>query len=190
MDSIATLPGYPGAPLAYGRAGTYSLEVRAPDYVTWTTSNVSVTGATCGANTVQVVAKLQKDTSTTFQLYYAGRGEFADRGLVRAVFTSGQFRLDLDSADLSPKRFIVPTHGETEVRFSLVEAPGDTLATHVVTFDLNPNWSYGLSAVVSAQSPAGVCGLPAAIPLRSPTGAAVSDSLYVVLVGLPRAAVC
>lgn len=176
--------------LAKGRPGRYTVSVTAPDYMTWT-QNVSVVQRGCSLETVVLTARLQRDTSSTFSAYYSGRGEFSDPTLVWVRVTAGAFSLNIAAPNLWPTEFTIPTAGTAQIRFSLVAAPNDTLGAAETTLDLAPASVFGVSGIVAATRPTGVCvGKITSAALRTPSGALVSDSLFVSAVGLPRGAVC
>lgn len=176
--------------LASGRPGQYTVSVTAPDYMKWTRS-VSVVQLGCSLQTVHLTARLQQDTSSTFSAYYSGRGEFSDPTLVRVRFMVGAFTLDIAAPHLWPTEFTIPTSGTARIRFSLVASPQDTLATAETTLDLAPASIFGVSGIVAATRPVGVCvGKITSVPLQARTGAVVSDSLFVSVGGLPRGTIC
>ena len=191
VDSVVVATGVADdVVLAKGRPGTYTVSVKAPDYMPWT-ADISVPQSGCSLKTVQTKALLKQDTTSTFAAYFGGRGEFFDPALVHVEFTAGSFVLNLAAPDLSPKTFVIPATGHAAVRFSLVTATHDTLGTSLLSFDLAPRWDYGISGMVGTIRPAGVC-TPDVTPvtLHRSDGSASSDTLFVYLAGLPRGAIC
>ena len=192
VDSLnfTSLPSRIGIPLVHERPGTYNVSVRAEGYDEWSKSNVTVTAGQCHVNTVSLNVLLQKDSTQFIASYSGGQGEFKSTSLVRVRLTAGQTQLDLGPADLG-KRFNIPTLGKATVRFSLVSAASDTLGSGQVSFDLHPGWTFGVAGQVDSKRPVGVCTGPITpIALRSATGAAVTDTLYLGWLGLPRGAIC
>ena len=192
LDSVNVPVTAHPTPLARDRAGFYSISVKTPDHFQWTAANVLVTSNGCNVNTVNLTARMRRDTaSSTFAADYIGRGEFADPTLVRVEFRKGAFQLAIAAPDLLKQEFLIPTFGTATARFSLVSATGDTLGSTQVAFEPARNVRYGITGYVHSVRPTGACVGPITlVPLRRLNGQAAADSLFVMFLGLTRGAIC
>lgn len=193
LDSVVTNSPSAGTGeigVAFDRPGTYTVVVRAPDYLDHTIQPVTARSGECAVETVHLEARIVRDTITSISALYQGRGEFSDPNLVRVRFTATSFVLDIASPNLWPMRFGIPNSGTATVRYSLITPGNDTIASYTSSLPLQSGYRYDVSGYVLPKRPAGMCGDAVAFPLRGTAGTLMADSLFVVLGGLPLGAVC
>ena len=134
---------------------------------------------------------LGDDDASTFEFTYNGTGQWTDPALIRLNVTAGSKHLVLDKDDVWPKSFGIPGKGTLSATAKLVSPDGTEFGSVSVSFELKPDYQFGIGVRARRERPFGICaGTMSAMPLKDANGAMTGDSLFVSWAGLPKGAIC